>query len=235
LALVVAAVIARLVRLPVPVPAFALTIHGRRHIVRVANHYELAGAVEVLTAGDYDDVPLEAGEVRRVLDLGANVGFATLLFASRYPLAEIVAVEPAPDTFERLRINAGALVNVTLAQLAVGAPGLVKLDLSVPSTERHGGSGAGETVARVGLQDLLMQLDWPSVDVLKVDIEGDEYALFEQEAVGRARFIVGELHTGSAPAGSGELPSLLPGFDVRVGHEHGGCAMFTACRRSDAA
>jgi len=38
-----------------------------------------------------------------VLDLGANVGFASLFFADAYPDAKIIAVEPSASNFEQLQ------------------------------------------------------------------------------------------------------------------------------------
>ena len=73
---------ARMFGVPTPVPKLALTIYTRRYPVQIANHYELAAAFEVLCTADYD-VPLPPESVRRVLDLGANVGFAGTFLLQR--------------------------------------------------------------------------------------------------------------------------------------------------------
>jgi FkbM family methyltransferase len=215
LAALILGLIARLARIKVPLVSFELVIEGRHHRVRVANHHELAGAVEVLCTDDYD-VAIAPADVRKVLDLGANAGFATLLFASRYPIAQIVALEPAPDTYVRLQQNVGHLPNVTLMPFAAGEPGSIVIDLRTPSTERQGGqdSAGGHEVRRLGLDELLERLAWDEVDVLKIDIEGDEFALLADPTIERARVIVGELHARAAPAGFIELQSWLPRFDV---------------------
>ena len=216
-----------------PLPWFGLTFEGQRHRVHVANHHEFAGATEVLCTTDYD-VPLEPMQVRRVLDLGANAGFATLLFATRYPAAQVVALEPAPDTYRRLERNVGRLPNVTLMPLAAGEPGSIVLDLRAPSTERSSDRPAsrGHDVRRLGLEDLLGELGWADVDVLKVDIEGDEYALLSHPSIRRARVIVGELHARAAPPEFRGLEEELPGFDVTHGPwGEANVLMFRAVRR----
>lgn len=225
--------VARLVGVKPPLPWFGLTLASRRHRVYVANHHELAGATEVLCTPDYD-IPLEPREVHRVLDLGANAGFATLLFASRYPTAEIVALEPAPDTYERLSRNVGHLSNVRLMPFAAGAPGSIMLDLAAPSTERSSRhpTGLGHEVRRLGLDELLGRLGWDDVDVLKIDIEGDEYALLSDPSIEKAGVIVGELHAAAAPSGFRGLTEELPGFEVTHGSPaKAEVTMFRAVRR----
>lgn len=233
LTMVTLALTSRLARIPVPLPSFALTIEGQRHLVRIANHHELAAAVEVLCTSDYD-IPLDPADVQTVIDLGANAGFATLLFASRYPLGSIAALEPAPDTFARLVRNVGHLRNVTTMPLAAGQPGSIVFDLGVPSTERRGQSRsiAGYEIARVGLSEILARLGWDEVDLLKIDIEGDEFALLADPSIERARVIVGELHAAGAPDGFAGLNDVLPQFDVEHDPLGGvGVVMFRAIRR----
>ena len=47
-----------------------------------------------------------------VLDAGANTGIAASLFATLFPKAVIVAVEPDPDNFRVLQLNAARFSNV---------------------------------------------------------------------------------------------------------------------------
>ena len=45
------------------------------------------------------------GHTPVIIDGGANVGYAALHFAERFPQATIIAVEPNPETFEILKAN----------------------------------------------------------------------------------------------------------------------------------
>lgn len=56
-----------------------------------------------------------AGPVRTVLDLGANVGYATLALRRRYPDARFVCVEPDAETRRLLRFNLESTVSTRLS------------------------------------------------------------------------------------------------------------------------
>jgi FkbM family methyltransferase len=209
------------VRWRLPIPALRLVIDGSATTVRVSDESEFFGSYEVLSTGDYD---IDAGDVRRVLDLGANVGFASMLFAERYPKAEIVAVEAAPDTFARLQNNVAGLPSVRAMHIAVGTDGLTHIDLAVPSAERHA-SAAGVVVPAKSLTRLLNDLGWDHVDLMKIDVEGAELIVFSDPAISRVRAIVGEVHGGDDPR------DLLLSYDVDASPAVGSSAtMFRAVR-----
>jgi FkbM family methyltransferase len=57
-----------------------------------------------------------------VLDIGANVGLASIAFATAQPGLRVIAAEPVPDTFECLRANLGRYIPGGIAvQTAVAA------------------------------------------------------------------------------------------------------------------
>src|SRR5262249_56974237 len=65
----------------------------------------------------------EGGKVRRIIDVGANLGYSVLWLAARFPAARILAFEPVPEHVNLLRraIVANALNNrVSLCPVAVG-------------------------------------------------------------------------------------------------------------------
>jgi 31-O-methyltransferase len=70
----------------------------------------------------YDASGLAVGSGDAVLDVGANVGVATLFFHRLYPEARILAFEPAPLAFAALRQNfsehsiSGTALNVALGR-----------------------------------------------------------------------------------------------------------------------
>ena len=209
-------------------PALHLTVAGASRSVLVSDDTEFFGAYEVFGTGDYDVDSSEG--VFRVLDLGANVGFASMLFAERYPRAEIVAVEVAPDTFARLSRNLACFPNVRPMLTAVGVDGPHQLDLGAPSAERRVGA-RGVVVPGVSLTTLLTQLGWAVVDLLKIDVEGAEFAIFADTAVTHVRLIVGEVHPQHAPRGYTSVASCLPAHRVEESRSAQGLAtMFRAVR-----
>ncbi len=61
---------------------------------------------------------LEAGQTPVIVDCGANIGTSVLHFLDVYPLAHVVAIEPAPDNFVLLSSNTEGL-DVTLINKGV--------------------------------------------------------------------------------------------------------------------
>src|SRR5512139_2849374 len=59
----------------------------------------------------------------RIVDCGANIGMSVIFFKSLYPDAEVLAFEPDPRTFARLKENveANRLAAIRLVNAAVAA------------------------------------------------------------------------------------------------------------------
>jgi FkbM family methyltransferase len=126
---------------------------------------------------------LTPGEM--VIDVGANVGHVSLLLADIVDPKDIVAIEPTPLTFQRLRanweINGWPFDN--LLQCAVGSEaGTVRIsDSDHPLTTNailtNSGSNQME-VPLVALDDCRDRWQGRSVGLLKIDVEGFEGEVF---------------------------------------------------------
>jgi FkbM family methyltransferase len=125
---------------------------------------------------------LQAGDVG--VDIGANIGSHTLTMARAVgPSGRVVAVEPGPETHQRLRRNAdlNALSCVDLRALAAGdSEGRVTLYRGPDGTRGRAsivaealGVAAAE-VTRVRAADLLTPQDWARVRLIKIDVERAE-------------------------------------------------------------
>lgn len=149
------------------------------------------------------------GRPQTVLDLGSHIGVSLLAFRTAFPDADIVGVEPDPNSFARLHRNAGQLPGVRLRRLAVtshdGEASFVPADEPWVSAIGRGGI----TVEARTLETLLDELGWDRVDLLKIDIEGAELDVLRSPALARVRTIVGEIHDDAAI-------ELLGGFDVEI-------------------
>ena len=75
---------------------------GLRVLVKTAE--ELFILTEIYLEGIYNLVPGDSRSLL-VLDVGMNVGLASLFFASRYPDALVVGFEPVADTFRMAQAN----------------------------------------------------------------------------------------------------------------------------------
>jgi len=69
-------------------------------------------AQEIFVKKVYPYLPFLQARVHTILDIGANIGCATLLFHSLYPSATIFAFEPDAESFSFLQENVGCLARV---------------------------------------------------------------------------------------------------------------------------
>jgi FkbM family methyltransferase len=199
---------------------------------------------EVFVNAEYDFTATTARP--RIIDCGANIGMAVLFFKARYPESEILAFEPDPGTFARLRhtIQSNGVRSVAVEQAAVTeCGGTVRLYRSrsdpgsiVASIDRAWGGEESDEVPAVRLSDRITA----PVDFLKVDIEGAEYGvvrdLVKTDAIRWVREAAIEYHhLASAPDGLDGLTRALggAGFDVRVTPARDGSptGLVRACRK----
>lgn len=138
--------------------------------------------------------------IRTVVDLGSNVGVTALYWLDRLPQVRVVCVEPASDNAAILRDNLAAFADRTaVIEAAVGASsGTVTFSDDGASWERRvvADASAGRTVRSVTVDEIVRMSGFARVDLLKVDIEGAEAALFDgvhpwMDAVGA---MIVELH-----------------------------------------
>lgn len=131
-----------------------------------------------------------------VYDLGANVGFYTLL-ASRAagPHGRVVAFEPVPRNLDFLRrhIELNRCDNVVVRPTAVGAAdGTATFDADGDPSMGRLSEGGGLTVRVEGLDSLLHRGELPPPDLMKVDVEGAEASVFRgaQRLISRYRPVI---------------------------------------------
>jgi FkbM family methyltransferase len=137
-----------------------------------------------------------------IVDGGANAGYSTVFFASRYPQAKIVAVEPESSNYELLAHNTAAYANVTSVHAALWNRNMV-LDIENPDagknafrmrTATNPGSGGIQALTP---DDILQSSGFPRMDILKLDIEGAEKELFAENSsvwLDKTEVIIVELH-----------------------------------------
>jgi FkbM family methyltransferase len=166
----------------------------------------------------------EIAEPRTIVDLGANVGYATLYFALRYPEAKIYAFEPHPEHFEQLQqlisLN-GLQGRVSAMNAAVGVePAFLYL-----SNEGTCSRVLAESTANAVAVKMIDFYEWASeiapIDLLKIDIEGGEFAILSDQRFSAlsCKHIIMEAHNDSAhPDATDWTTSRLQqmGFDPRV-------------------
>ena len=193
---------------------------------------------EVLVLKVYGPAPAPA-EPRTILDLGSHMGASVLFWRERFPYARIIAVEPDPTSFRRLRRNVGSLPGVDLRNTAIAEEdGVVQF---FPARQGWVSSlwGEGQSVTVEGRRFRSLIGEIGQVDVLKVDIEGAEPWICDDWALERVGAIVGEYHHSGDHKALGQFMSQLgKHFDLSVGHTasfiaFSGCASASAGVRGD--
>ncbi len=159
---------------------------------------------EIFTFKAYD-LPAELsvpGRIRTVLDLGANIGMASLYFHDLLAPQRLVAVEPSASNAALLAQNLGAFgEGVTVVQAAVGGESgeAVLEDPGAPTWggRFHPGQGVGTPVRLATVPELLREQGLEHVDLLKMDIEGAEESVFEGDLgwLSRVDVLILEVHT----------------------------------------
>lgn len=159
-----------------------------------------------------------------IVDIGSNIGASILYFHELFPHAKIFGFEPHPETFDVLRRNVAELPGVAAFNYGLGDAD-AKLTLPVPginfsrfSTQPDFNDGTAPTtfvdceIRHAG--NSFASLGISKIDLLKIDCEGGESAIFKAlplEMLRQCKWIVGEMHDAS---GFDILAALAPYFDL---------------------
>ena len=136
------------------------------------------------------------GDAGTILDLGGHIGLASLFFASLFPGAEVIAVEPSRPNADLLRrtLSSNGVAHRAIEAAAGVAEGEVSFDdrLHLGRISEDG----GRTVPRVDVMPL-----FDRADLVKLDIQGGEWEILGDRrlAASRVRAMVIEYHPHGAP------------------------------------
>jgi FkbM family methyltransferase len=127
-------------------------------------------------------------DAKLIIDLGANVGYASAYFLSRYPESRVVAVEPSLENFHVLTQNLapyGDRVHAINAAVWWRDEVLRPRDQVFVGREWgfsvEPGTNAGPPIRAVTMPELLAIYPGQRVSILKIDIEGAELDLFSHD------------------------------------------------------
>jgi FkbM family methyltransferase len=121
-----------------------------------------------------------------IVDAGGYTGLSAAYFATKYPEATIIAIEPDAENFELLTMNTARFRNVRPVRAAVWResgmisltdPGLGAVSFQVADPNSAG--SAGELVRAVTIDEIIKEFGLEKIDLLKMDVEGSEREIFE--------------------------------------------------------
>lgn len=148
---------------------------------------------EVIKDQVYKNILAALDRCETVIDLGANIGLASLYFAGHYPRARVLAVEPNPPTYKILTANLKNLVEAgrcrTLQAAVWGSEKKLVADRSKAEEDHYSAfatreadddrQDGGETMQGLPVNRIISESGFGRVDLMKVDIEGAEVELFK--------------------------------------------------------
>lgn len=155
-----------------------------------------------------------------IIDIGANIGYFSLSFLSRYPEAKIYAYEPHPYCFEQLKKYREEFpqFDLQIYKKAVGekAGNLVlyasKLDGFATMSSIFEGDNKKERfeIESITLEHIIEDKGLDHIDLIKLDCEGSEYPIIysaSDQVLDKIESFCIETHRGKLE--NENLPSLV--------------------------
>ena len=179
-----------------------IQLPGYRSPILVRGSTSDVETFEQIFLGKEYDVNVDNLDPKLIFDLGANVGYAALFFANKYPEAKIISVEPEASNFELLIRNLADYPNIKPIQAAIWSQ-KAKIKIGNPKAEKwlfqleEAKKDDGNQVNAITISELLEMNDGQQVDILKIDIESSEKELFSNNSemwLDKINLLVIELH-----------------------------------------
>jgi FkbM family methyltransferase len=185
---------------------YELKWKGRKvHIRKGSSDFKVFQQVMVFDHYNYNG--LNGSPVETIIDLGANVGLSALYFITKYPNAQVIAVEPEKHNYEQLVKNVMGFSNVYALKNAIwyenkeleiydGGRGEYAFRIVEANGEKVG------TTTCITINDIVKKYNLKRIDILKIDIEGAEKELFMynyKDWLPMVRCVMIELHDGDHP------------------------------------
>jgi FkbM family methyltransferase len=182
----------------------------------------------------YRNVLRHLPQCSTIIDLGANIGLASLYLANAYPSARIFAVEPNRENFELMKGNLKDLIRENRCVPIQAAVWSSRRALTVDPQwlpdaynayrlrEQPSRQAALDQVQGFTMEEILASSAFQQVDLLKVDIEGAEVELFRNDLgwLDRVGAIAIEFHGRSRDESGFDQMLTEHGFKVCAEDSH---------------
>lgn len=161
---------------------------------------------------------------KTIIDCGANIGLSAVYFANRFPEAKIIAIEPEASNYKLLESNTkkynnifcvesgvwNKSTNLIIKEKGLGNWGFVVEE--VPYSNK-------ETIPAISINDILERYGIEEIDILKIDIEGSEKEVFEENFekwLGKTKVLIIELHDGLRKGASNSFFRAISKYDFKM-------------------
>lgn len=160
-----------------------------------------------------------------ILDLGAHIGTSAVFFSKVYPTSKIWCCEPDPESRKILLFNLGInKVNANVLNLAISdKKDFKKFSINKDNPAYSKMDNKGSLVVQTQTLDNLIEgLNLPKVDLIKMDIEGEEIAALDglKKRSADIKMFICETHYNEYPIKKLIKSFESKGFDVQKPLEH---------------
>jgi FkbM family methyltransferase len=145
---------------------------------------------QIFIDADLADLTCRVRDARTIVDLGANIGYSSIVFLNAFPDAFVLAVEPDPKNAvicarnlapygDRARLVKSAVWSKSCDLVLVR--GAFRDGKEWSTQVRPPQPGEVADVKALDMPSLLQMCPRPVIDILKIDIEGAESTLFGED------------------------------------------------------
>ncbi|GEM_PF-523393 len=154
----------------------------------------------------------------KIIDAGANIGITSIFYRDHYPDAEIIALEVDENNQHLLKKNLSNDAKTEILNCALWSSE-TQLSINNPTADNYSFQVEEDTEGKikgVSIKWILNYKKWNTIDLLKIDIEGAEYFLFNEACdswLNKVDIIIIELHERYQPGCTKRLFDALSKID----------------------
>lgn len=159
-----------------------------------------------------------------IIDAGANVGFASLFFKLKYPNSRIALVEIEKDNIKMVEKNLKGLNNIKIYHKGLfNKIGFFKVEDPYNASNsfviREVSENEAYDIQSTTVDEIMIENNFQTVDILKIDIEGAEKDLFEKNYenwLPKVKIIMVETHDRMVPRSAFTVMNALDKYNFML-------------------
>lgn len=173
---------------------------------------------------------------KNIIDAGGNIGLAAIFYATQYPDAQIVTIEPDADNFYLLCENTKPYSNIKAIRGAVWDKAT---ELCISNRQRavwdDGTLNAGKYIVgedeidgetfvpAYTIDNIMESYDMDKIDILKMDVEGAEREIFAgiyEKWLPKVKILILEHHDFYKPGAAKSVFKAISHYDFHFMHDN---------------